>query len=136
MKKLKNVLVIDDDKSTCFLEKYLLTELDVSDEIVCIYSGEEALEYIQEGIKRQVYPDLIFLDIKMIGMDGFEFLEELQAFESSEIRKTHIVLLTLSKNPRDIEKAASFKNLLKGYINKPLTEEFVKNILDSMEKYD
>ena len=52
--------MIDDDKSTCFLERYLLTELDVSDEIVCIYNGEEALEYIQEGIKRQVYPDLAF----------------------------------------------------------------------------
>ena len=134
MKKLKKILLIDDDEATCFLETYLLENMDVSGEIDSVYSGEEALAYLQECRERQVYPDLIFLDIKMPEMDGFEFLENLQACDSSEIRKLNIVMLTSSSTVRDMEKAGSFRHLLKGYAVKPLTKELVKEVLDSMEK--
>ena len=68
MQKLREVLVIDDDEVTCFLHSTLLEEMEVSERIHCIHDAEEALEYLQEGVKSQVYPDLILLDINMSGM--------------------------------------------------------------------
>ena len=121
MKKLRRILLIDDDDEiTCYLEKSLLEDLEVSDVIDCVHGGSEALDYLQEGKERQVYPDLIFLDINMPGMEGFEFLERLEALESYEVQKLHIVMLTSSVNIRDVQRAASFGDLLKGYITKPL----------------
>ena len=81
MKRLKKILLIDDDEITCFLEKSLLEDLEVAEEIVCIDGGHEALEYIQECLRSGSSPSLIFLDINMPGMDGFEFLERLDSLE-------------------------------------------------------
>ena len=121
--------MIDDDEVTCFLHSNLLEEMDVSESILWVHDAEKALDYIQEGIKRQVYPDLILLDINMAGIDGFEFLESLRALEREEARKLNIVVLSASLNHRHKEIAASFEDLLKGYFLKPLDEVLVEKIL-------
>lgn len=132
MRRVRKILLIDDDEITCYLEKSLLEDLEVAEEVVCINGGYEALDYLQECKERQVYPDLIFLDINMPGMDGFEFLKRLEALESYEVQKLHIVMLTSSVNIRDVQRAASFGDLLKGYITKPLQVGAVKKVLDSI----
>ena len=129
MQKLREVLVIDDDEVTCFLHSNLLEDLEASERIHCIHDAEEALEYIREGIERQVYPDLILLDINMSGMDGFDFLESLRILESGEISKLNIVMLSATLSPKEKEMAASFGDLLKGHFLKPLDVALVKKIL-------
>ena len=129
MQKLKKVLVIDDDEVTCFLHSNLLEEMGVCEEIHCIHDAEEALVYIQEGIERQIYPDLILLDLNMSGMDGFEFLESLRTLKSEEISKLNIVMLSATLSRKQKEAAASFEDLLKGCFLKPLDEALVEKIL-------
>ena len=103
--------------------------MEVSERVHCIHDAEEALVYIQKGIERQVYPDLILLDINMFGMDGFDFLKSLIALESGEIRKFNIVMISASLSHRHKKIASSFKDLLKGYFMKPLDEALLEKIL-------
>ena len=134
MKRLRKILLVDDDEITCYLEKSLLEDLEVSDSIECVHGGYEALDYLQGCREKQCYPNLIFLDINMPGMDGFELLERLEALGSSEIRKLNIVMLTSSVNIKDVQTAASFGDLLKGYITKPLEIGAVKKYCSPYRK--
>ena len=129
MLKLREVLVIDDDEVTCFLYSTLLEDMEISQKNHCIHDAEEALEYLQESIKRQIYPDLILLDINMAGMDGFEFLKSLKMLESEEISKFNIVMLSTTLSQKEKETAALFGDLLKGHFLKPLDEALVEKIL-------
>ena len=132
MRRVKKILLVDDDEITCYLEKSLLEDLEVAEEITYVHGGYEALEYIEKCLQDGDYPDIIFLDINMPGMDGFEFLEKLDSLGSPEIRKLNIVMLTSSVNMKDVQKAGSFGDLLKGYITKPLEVGAVKKVLDSI----
>ena len=129
MEKLREVLVINDDEITCFLHSTLLEDMEVSEQIHCINDPEEARDYIQKRIQRQVYPDLVLLDLHMSGTNGFEFLESLKTLGSEEISKFNIVLLSATIRPKDKKIAASFGDLLKGHFLKPLNETLVKKIL-------
>ena len=85
----KQVLVVDDDGG---LQKLLRVILELEDcEVMVAENGLVALEKL-----KSVKPDLILLDIKMPGMDGFTFIEEL---ECKELRST-IPILILTANAR------------------------------------
>lgn len=137
MRKLRKVLIIDDDEMTCYLNKNLLEIIEVAEKVDCVYDGYEALDYVkknffQVAIEEKTYPELVFLDITMPRMDGFEFLEELQYVGYIDLGKLHIVMLTSSIDMYDIQRSGSFEHLLKGYITKPLEIGAVKKVLDSI----
>jgi len=79
-KKLSCVLLVDDDEPTNFLNRIILEEAGCAERIEVAQSGQAALSYLQKagehGPGGVVYPNpsLIFLDINMPAMDGWEFL--------------------------------------------------------------
>ena len=105
-KKINCILLIDDDKSTNFLHKIIIEETGVSEKVEAVQSGQEALDYLERK-KEGVYPkpDLIFLDINMPGMNGWEFLEEYEKLDDNLKGEIMIMMLTTSINPDDEEKA-------------------------------
>jgi len=133
--KLKCILVIDDDEPTNFFSQMILEELDCAEHIKTVQSGQEALEFLGKtetpGADPDVYPgpDLIFLDINMPAMNGWEFLEEYKKI--SVKHPVIMVMLTTSLFPEDKSRAESTPEI-SGFENKPLTAEKVKAIL---EKY-
>ncbi|PSR55724.1 response regulator [Adhaeribacter arboris] len=126
MEQLNKVLIVDDDLVARFLVERILTKKKVSKQIVTASNGEEALAVLNNINSQETYPDLIFLDIKMPVMDGFEFLEALQHSELSKL-PIKIVLLTSSFNQQDVERAKNYSVAV--YLIKPLIGENLSTIM-------
>lgn len=127
------VLLVDDDDTTNYLNKRLLTDMKVAKEIKVLKNGKEALDYLSEACDDKPdstlkCPDLIFLDIKMPMMDGFEFLEEYQRKGLDAGDHVIILMLTSSASFYDLERIKNFKKVKKHY-SKALTNHDVKEIL-------
>jgi CheY-like chemotaxis protein len=128
-KKLKNVLLIDDSESDNFYHKRKISKLGISDNIKVTYSGEEALEYLITELKGEFpQPTLIFLDINMPGMNGWEFLERYEALDIAHKGEIVLTMLSNSQDPRDINKTSQYKSL-KGYYSKPLQDDYLEAII-------
>lgn len=131
--KLMCILFIDDDEPTNFLNKLLVEEMGCAHHVQVVTSGREALQYLTgtgafsngNGHPR---PDLIFLDINMPGMDGWEFLQHYQKLLPTQKANIVMVMLTTSLNPDD-EKAAQENIEISGFENKPLQPEVIQKII-------
>lgn len=127
--KLNSILLVDDDDTVNFFNEFLLKELNVSEEIVVKENGEEALDFLKtRESKEALFPDLIFLDINMPVMDGFEFLEAYRNANLEDKTNALIVMLTTSLHPKDIERANSYP-FISEYVYKPLTQDKIKEIM-------
>ncbi|GAB3019995.1 response regulator [Cyclobacterium sediminis] len=129
-KKINCILLIDDDKATNFLHKEVIRETGLVNKVVDMESGHEALEYLEKMEDgKYPQPDIIFLDINMPAMSGWEFLEEYDKLDEEKKAKIVVVMLTTSINPDDKETATS-KELINGFFNKPLTFEIIERVID------
>ncbi len=129
-KKLNCILLIDDDEPTNFIHERVIKKLDCAEKVISLLSAEDALKYLQiKNGDNYPCPDLIFLDINMPGMDGWEFLEEYQKLGSHQRGRIVVVMLTTSVNPDDEEKAHQLSGI-SGFRIKPLTREVLQEILE------
>ncbi|WP_299759066.1 response regulator [uncultured Pontibacter sp.] len=131
MRKLNTILLIDDDETTNYLNHRLLNRLEVAQDIRVVMNGEEALDYLEHAfanVDGYPRPNLIFVDIKMSVMDGFEFLEEYQKFTPEQKGDTVMLMLTSSASFYDLEKLKHFPDVRKHY-SKPLAEGDVREIM-------
>lgn len=127
--KLNCILLVDDDEATNFLHKLTIEEANVSENVIVALNGEEALSILRENSKNNIpQPDIIFLDINMPKMNGWEFIEEYQNQDFIEEIKLLIIMLTVSLNPDDKEKANNLDSI-SGFRNKPLTVDIVNKIV-------
>lgn len=132
MKKLNTIMLIDDDEPTNFLSKMLIEEAHCAEHIQVADSGKMALEYLSNGHSK---PDLIFLDINMPAMNGWEFLEKYRELDKSKQGKVVIIMLTTSLNPDDKIKAGQMPEI-SGFENKPLSSELIQRVLKKYFKGD
>jgi CheY-like chemotaxis protein len=128
-KRFQKILLIDDDSVSNFLNEMALQEMNLSDQIHVSENGEEALNFLYEhcckqGEGTENCPDLIFLDINMPVMDGFQFLEEFEKLPYARKKPVKIVMLTSSNATKDLERAKSMN--VEGYIVKPLCKEKIE----------
>ncbi len=133
MKIYNNILLVDDDLDACFLNKRTIHSMQLADNIVTCCHGKEALSFLSDNCMHAIghtkqCPDLIFLDIKMPVMDGFEFLEEFIHLPIKTPRPK-VFILTSSNHKTDYERATEFK--VDGYIVKPLTRDKVISALNA-----
>ncbi|WOD42780.1 response regulator [Hwangdonia lutea] len=137
MKKFNSILLIDDDKATNEFHKIIIGLANVTDTIHAVQSGQEGLDYLTSkgfyNSKENSYPqpDLIFLDINMPAMNGFEFIEEYDKISDDQKGKHLIIMLTSSLNPDDKNLANKITHI-KDFLSKPLTKD---TVLDLRDKY-
>jgi CheY-like chemotaxis protein len=127
MNKIALVLLVDDDYTTNFVNQLLLEHMQVAEKVLLAQNGKEGLEMIRQVCEESLCPTLILLDINMPVMNGFEFLEAYQKLEFAHKQSVVIVMLTTSLNPRDIKQMDELP--IQGYLNKPLTEAMVHELL-------
>jgi CheY-like chemotaxis protein len=118
---INKILLVDDDATANYLSKELLESLHAANEIETAENCLRALELI----KQSDCADVIFLDIKMPGIDGFDFLERLKKLSIE--KKIKVVMLTSSVRPEDKLRAFSYKAVI-DYLEKPLTPDKVQMI--------
>lgn len=132
-KKFKNILLIDDDSSSNFFHTRLLTKkTDFTENVMTALDGKEGLELLK-NVKANggETPDVIFLDINMPVMDGWEFLQEYEKLDSEFKAKTVVIMLTSSLNPDDRDKALSYGDVDAMY-NKLLDIDILADIEEKL----
>ena len=124
MNSFYSIILVDDDPINNLINKRLISKLAISTKIEEYLEAEKALEKIRELDSDQ--QTLIFLDINMPVMNGWDFLNQyLLEFKS---RKDKIVVLSSSIDFQDRQKAKEY-DCVEGFIEKPLTPEKIKSIL-------
>lgn len=127
MGQLNNILLIEDDQITNFINQRLLKKVDASYKVTIAQNGLEGIQYIKNCLANNIsLPQLIFLDINMPVMNGFEFLEAFQRLLLDE--KIVIIMLTTSSHIHDMGKLFASGN--SHIVSKPLTESKVISILE------
>lgn len=130
-RKFKCTLVVDDDPISCFINQKIIELTNITKHVKIVHNGAEAIKFIHNSIAESsedlVLPDLIFLDLNMPIMNGFEFLTIFQDLPSEYRNEVKIVILTSSNSIADRDRAKGFN--VARYINKPLTMESARSLL-------
>ncbi len=127
MTKLKCILLIDDNPADNRYHQIILESMDIAEHIEFAMNGLDALDFLNN--KNNMLPDLIFLDINMPKMNGWEFLAEYKSLDANKKAKVIIVILSTSANPADIKRSQEISEVA-DFETKPLSEEAIANILE------
>ena len=123
MQNLKPILLIEDDDVDVMTVKRALKDLKVTNQLVPISDGEDAIEYLKD--ESATKPCIVLLDLNMPKMDGAEFLKIVKADKA--LKKIPVVILTTSNSDRDV--IESFELGAAGYMVKSVDyEKFVETI--------
>jgi CheY-like chemotaxis protein len=127
--KLKRVLLIDDDHITNYLHTIVLQDAGVVQQIQTAETVQDALTLLDAANQKlTATPDLIFLDLNMPGLNGWDFMDAYQQRKEHYSFNSVIVVLTTSVNPDDSRRANQNKTVAE-FRNKPLTNEMVTEIV-------
>lgn len=118
-------MLVDDNPHDNFFHEREIKKADATNVVITKNSGKDALEYLKS--RKDPHSDLIFLDINMPGMNGWEFLQEYNTLDKELQGQAIIIMLTTSDNTDDVEKAGSW-SFITDYITKPLTKEIMAEI--------
>ncbi|MCC6683468.1 MAG: response regulator [Bacteroidia bacterium] len=128
MNKVKFVLVVDDDQINNFVCSRMIKLSGISDHVECVLGGQEALDLIKKAAAENTQlPDLIFLDINMPGMNGWDFLDQYRTLAPELKTGSHIFMLSSSLYKDDIDKSSQYKEVAE-YVIKPLSIEVLREI--------
>jgi len=126
----RRFIVVDDDPMNNLICKHVITKFDSSAEILLFTEPEKALAMIKEsyGNADQSMETVLFLDINMPTMSGWEFLEEFRDFTGSMHKDIAVYILSSSIDQSDQEKAGN-NEFVKGYLPKPLGLHMISEIM-------
>ena len=132
MRKISKSFIIDDDPIFVFGTKKVMKEVDFCDDILVYHNGEEAINGLKSMVKRgEQLPNLIFLDLNMPIMDGWDFLDDFIAIPNHNRKDVFVYIISSSIDANDFIRARNYE-IVNNYILKPVTPEdliFVLNML-------
>ena len=135
VESLDCILLIDDDRPTNFIHKKTIMSMGLDTHIQVCESGQDALDYLNcEGTfseeKSFPQPGVVFLDINMPGMNGWDFLEHYHHLPENRKAKIIVAMLTTSSNPDDKERVDK-DSAVKTIYSKPLKHEYLEEIIET-----
>lgn len=134
MNKQFNICVIDDDDIYQFTILKVLESIKLNKKVIFFSDGEEAIDFMTANLLNDTeLPDVIFLDINMPIMDGFQFMEEYVKIKPELNKKITIYMVSSSVDAVDIERAKSISDI-SDYIIKPIEPKQLKKIMHDLEQ--
>jgi len=124
------VMIIDDSEIDRYLHERIIKNGLFAEEIITFNSATKAIAYL-ESIKKDAdkLPDVIFLDIHMPVMNGFDFLDAFLKFPENVKDLCKIVMLSSTLSHEDHLRMKGYPIILK-FFNKPLSEEMLSDLGD------
>ncbi len=129
MARFSRVLLVEDDPITVLVCERIIKMTFFSEEVTAVNNGQEALDFIKAQLQSfpENLPEVIFLDINMPLMNGWEFLDEFAPLYSLFKKLPLIYILSSTVDPEDQQKGASY-HFVQRFISKPLTKNDLEEI--------
>ena len=128
---LSHIVLVDDNETTSFLNNRLLSRLAVAQQVSNFSKADEAFEFVWKDTQANApaadTADLVFVDLKMPGVSGFDFIERYSKLPAAVQDRTVVAVLTTSMHSADTARVAQYPNI--EYLTKPLTEEKMQRLL-------
>ncbi|MET0944876.1 MAG: response regulator [Flavobacterium sp.] len=126
--KFERVMLIDDNIVELFIASRMITKNNFGKQVLEYSSAQEALKYLQENQESSDnLPQIIFVDIYMPLMSGFEFLEEYNKLTPSSKKNCKVFIISSTIDDTDIIRARNYQNVVAFQV-KPITYEFLNRI--------
>lgn len=129
----QTILCVDDDPITLMLYKKVIIKAEFGSTVLFAQNGEEALEFFKQASNRKnlsspaQIPDIIFLDLNMPVMNGWDFLEHFSNEVYPKFSDVKVVILSSTIDPSDYLKAKQYEAVTH-FLSKPLTVQMLHNI--------
>ena len=129
MPRFSNVLLVEDDPITIMVCDRIIKMSDFATNVVSCENGKTAIDHINKLVNEgKQFPEIIFLDINMPVMNGWDFLEEFEMIKDKISPMPRIFILSSTVDPEDYKRAKSF-SAVDNFISKPLSKESLEQIL-------
>ncbi len=125
----KPILLVEDDQVDTMTVIRALKEIHVTNRLVHLENGEEAVSYLRDPESEK--PCIILLDLNMPIMNGIEFLHVVKC--DDHLRRIPVVVLTTSEEQQD--KVNSFNMGVAGYMTKPVDYRQFVEVMRSIDAY-
>ena len=127
-----NVLIIDDDPVYRFAAVRTIAATGLSGHITECNDGQEALDYLTNNASTPTnLPDIIFLDLNMPVMNGWDFLKAFHSYLHNVTKSIYVYIVTSSIDTSDMERSKEFGHVT-DYLIKPVFKETFAQILNTV----
>lgn len=130
--RYKHAMLLDDNELDNFINQKMIEAAHFASRIYVNTSSKSALEFLNNlsilsSDSNGIFPEIIFVDLNMPMMDGFQFIENLKKNLPEKFDSLKMAILTSSNNPNDRQRAAGIsKNIV--FLNKPLSQEMLAQL--------
>ncbi|MBC7759237.1 MAG: response regulator [Phormidesmis sp. FL-bin-119] len=126
---MTKVFIIDDDPIHQRIAQIMIGKHELFDEFDSYTEAEFALEYLKENMDNSAgLPDVILLDLNMPVVDGWDFLEAFEKFQSDLSKQIRVFIVTSSVDEKDRLRSQTF-SFVKGFISKPLSPDIIRGTI-------
>lgn len=134
MSKAVVICIVDDDDVYQYTVTRALKSDSLAKKILVFSDGEEALDFLTDNIaNKPILPDVIFLDVNMPIMDGWQFLEEYVKIKPRVGKQITIYMVTSSVDPVDVDRAKKFSEI-SDYLVKPIQPDQIRELVATLDK--
>jgi two-component system chemotaxis response regulator CheY len=131
-KHFQKIMIVDDSRVDRFILRKIIEKVNLADEIVETDSGIQALNLLSEAsMHHHQLPEIIFLDINMPVVDGFEFLEAFTELSKKYMNSCRVVMTCSLVDAAEKKRAYQY-HCVSGYYIKPLTQEILLHLKEQV----